>query len=156
VAVAAHTAWGAFWIGWGILQLMVATHVMAPIPLGAQNPSFAMWFVALTLVTGSAALGSLATSGGLFLVLSTLAAGSALTAAGFFSGSLSTQHVGGWLFVVSAATAWYAATAMVLEHSFGRTILPSAKWEKAANIPGRKAVDPIAYSQGGPGLRVGQ
>jgi succinate-acetate transporter protein len=156
VALAAHTAWGAFWIGWGILQLLVATHVMPAIPAGADNPSFAIWFVALTLVTGTAALGSLATSSGLFLVLSTLAAGSALTAAGFFAGNLGTQQAGGWLYIVSAAAAWYVASAMVLEHSFGRTILPMGKWHKEANIPGKKAVDPIEYPQGMPGVRVGQ
>jgi hypothetical protein len=49
--VAVHTAWGSFWIGWGILELLVATHVMPPIPLGATSPSFAFWFIALALVT---------------------------------------------------------------------------------------------------------
>jgi hypothetical protein len=82
-AVAAHTAWGSFWMGWGILQLLVATHVMAPIPLGA-------------------------------------------------------------------------AGAMVLEHSFGRSIIPVGKWSKRANIPGAKVTDPIAYPVGMPGVRVGQ
>jgi succinate-acetate transporter protein len=61
VAVAVHTAWGSFWVGWGILQLLVATHVMAPIPLGAASPSFAIWFVALALVTFWGAIGALAT-----------------------------------------------------------------------------------------------
>ncbi|HZU80936.1 MAG TPA: acetate uptake transporter [Acidimicrobiales bacterium] len=156
VAVAAHTAWGSFWIGWGILQLLVATHVMAPIPLGANSPSFAIWFVALTLVTGTCTVGALATSFGLFLTLGTLTAGSGLTAAGFFAGNLGLQEAGGWLFVVSAAAAWYAASAMTLEHAFARTILPLGKWSKAANIPGGRAVDPIAYPKGMPGLRVGQ
>jgi succinate-acetate transporter protein len=36
VATAVHTAWGSFWIGWGILQLLVATHVMPPIPLARR------------------------------------------------------------------------------------------------------------------------
>ena len=31
VAVAVHTAWGSFWIGWGILELLVTTHVMPPV-----------------------------------------------------------------------------------------------------------------------------
>jgi succinate-acetate transporter protein len=156
VAVAVHTAWGAFWIGWGILQLLVATHVEAAIPLGAASPSFAFWFIALTLVTLFAALGSLAQSMATFTVLATLTVGSALTAAGFYAGSLGLQHAGGWLFVVSAAAAWLTAGALTLEHAFGATVIPLGKWSKAANVPGRSATRPIAYPAGMPGVRVGQ
>jgi hypothetical protein len=156
VAVAAHTAWGSFWIGWGIYQLLAATHVLPAIPLGVTSPAFAFWFIALTLVTAFCALGALAQNLGLFITLGTLAAGSALTAAGFYAGSLPTDRVGGWLFVVSAAAAWLTAGAMVLEHSFGRTIIPLGKWSKTANVPGAQATDPIAYPAGMPGVRVGQ
>jgi hypothetical protein len=156
VAVAVHTAWGSFWIGWGILELLVTTHVLPAIPLGAASPSLAFWFIALTLVTSFGALGALAHSLGLFTVLSTLTAGAALTAAGFYAGSLPVQQAGGWLFVVSAAAAWLTAGAMVLEHSFGRTIIPLGKWSARANVPGAKVTDPIAYAAGMPGVRVGQ
>ena len=156
VAVAVHTAWGSFWVGWGILQLLVTMHVMAPIPLGATSPGFAFWFIALTLVTGFGALGALAQNMGVFLTLGVLTAGSAVTAAGFYAGNLPVVQAGGWLFVVSAAAAWLTAGAMVLEHSFGRTIIPVGKWSKQANIPGAKVTDPIAYPAGMPGVRVGQ
>ena len=156
VAVAVHTARGSFWIGWGILELLVATHVMPPIPLGTASPSFAFWFIALTLVTSFGALGALAQNLGLFTVLGTLSAGSALTAAGFYAGSLATLRAGGWLFVISAAAAWLVAGAMVLEHSFGRTIIPLGKWSARANIPGARAAEPIEYPAGMPGVRVGQ
>lgn len=46
-----HTAWGSFWVGWGILELLVTLRVLPPIPLGVASPSFAFWFIALTLVT---------------------------------------------------------------------------------------------------------
>jgi uncharacterized protein len=156
VAVAAHTAWGSFWVAWGILQLLVATHVMAPIPLGAASASFAFWFIALTLVTFWGALGALAQNILVFVVLAVLTAGSAVTAAGFWAGSLGTVNAGGWLFVISAAAAWLAAGAMVLEHSFGRGIIPVGKWSKTANVPGAKITDPIAYPAGMPGVKVGQ
>jgi hypothetical protein len=156
VAVAVHTAWGSFWIAWGILELLVATHVMPAIPLGIASPGFAFWFIALTLVTSFGALGALAQNLGLFVTLGTLAAGSALTAAGFYAGSLATDRAGGWLFVISAAAAWLTAGAMVLEHSFGRTIIPLGKWSARVNIPGTKTTDPIAYPAGMPGVRVGQ
>jgi uncharacterized protein len=156
VAVGVHTAWGAFWLGWGLLQLLVATHVLPATPLGSANPSLAFWFIALTLVTSLAALASLAQSLGLFTVLGTLTVGAALTAAGFYAGSLGLTQAGGWLFVISAAAAWLVAGAMMMEHSFGRTIIPTGKWSKAANVPGRRPVAPIAYEGGMPGVKVGQ
>ena len=156
VAVAVHTAWGSFWVGWGIYELLVTTHLLPAIPLGVASPSFAFWFIALTLVTIFGALGALAQNMGLFVTLGTLAAGAALTAAGFYAGSLATLQAGGWLFVVSAAAAWLTAGAMVLEHAFGRTIIPLGKWNARANIPGAQATDPIAYPAGMPGVRVGQ
>lgn len=156
VAVAVHTAWGAFWIAWGIMQGLVVGGLMKPIPLGVANASFAFWFIALALVTGIAALGSLAQSLGIFTVLSTLTVGAGFTAAGLYGGALWAERLGGWLFVISAAAAWLTAGAMVLEHSFGRTIIPMGKWSKDANIPGRKPVVPLAYSGGMPGVKVGQ
>jgi succinate-acetate transporter protein len=156
VAVAMHTAWGSFWLAWGLYMLLVATHVLPVIPLGAASPSFAFWFIALTLVTIFGVLGALAQNMGLVVTLGTLAAGSALTAAGFWAGSVGTLRAGGWLFVVAAMAAWLTAGAMVLEHSFGRTIIPLGKWSKKGNIPLARTTDPIEYPAGMPGVRGGQ
>ena len=150
-----HTAWGSFWIGWGILELLVTTHVIPPLPLGAASPSFAFWFIALTLVTFFGAVGALAQGLGVFITLAVLTAGSAVTAAGLYAGSLATMQAGGVLFVISAAAAWLTAGSMVLEHAFGRTIIPLGRWSKAS-ISGVRATDPIAYPAGMPGVRVGQ
>ncbi len=156
VAVAAHGTWGSFWLGWGVLQLLVATHVMQATPLGATNTGLAFWFIVLTLITTMAAVGALGQSLGVAAVLWTLSAGSALTAAGFYGAGLNVLRAGGWLFVISAATAWLVASAMMLESSFGRTIIPLGKYSKAANIPGRAASAPLEYAAGMPGVRVGQ
>jgi len=156
VAVAAHGTWGAFWLGWGVLQLLVATKVMPPIALGATNTSFAFWFIVLTLITGMASVGAMASSLGVSAVLWTLTVGSGLTAAGFYSGSLNVQRAGGVLFVISAAIAWLVASAMMFESAFGRTIIPLGKYSKAANIPGGTTAHPIEYAGGMPGVRAGQ
>lgn len=156
LAVAVHTAWGSFWVGWGILQLLVTVHLLPPIPLGAASASFAFWFIALTLITFWGMLGALAPNMLLFLTLAVLTAASAVTAAGFYAGSAATLNAGGVLFVISAAAAWLVGGAMVLENSFGRTIIPVGKWAKHANIPGAKVTDPIQYPVGMPGVRVGQ
>ena len=155
-SVAVHTAWGSFWVGWGILQLLVTVHLMPPIPLGAASASFAFWFIALTLITFWGMLGALASNMLLFFTLAVLTAASAVTAAGFYAGSVTTLNVGGWLLVISAAAAWLMGGAMVLENSFGRSIIPVGKWAKSANVPGAKVTDPIEYPAGMPGVRVGQ
>lgn len=155
-AVAVHTAWGAFWIAWGIVELLVALHVTAPVALGSTAPAFAIWFVGLAIVTLSGFLAALAQSVLLTITTGTLAAGAALTAVGFFTGSLGLDYTGGWLFVVAAAAAWVTATAMILEGATGRTIIPLGKWKKNANIPGRMATVPMQYPEGMPGSRVGQ
>lgn len=138
------------------MQLLVATHVMAPIAIGSYSPAFAFWFICLTLITAMAFLGALRQNLIVALTLAFLAAGSALTACGFYAASSTVVNAGGWLFVCAAATAWVAASAMMLEHAWGRTIIPLAKWSKGANIPGAQATDPIAYPAGMPGVRVGQ
>lgn len=156
VAVAAHTVWGAFWLGWGVLEILVATGVSTAIPLGATDPGYAFWFIGLAVVTISTFFAALANNLWVAITLGTLAAGAALTAAGFWTGTLGVTQSGGWLFVVSAAAAWYTATAMMLEHAFGRTILPLGTLNKAGNVPGGKASAPIAFPAGMPGAKVGQ
>jgi succinate-acetate transporter protein len=156
VAVATHTAWGAFWLGWSVLQLLVLARMLPPIMPGMTSSSFAFWFIALTLVTGWGFLGALAQNLGIASVLAALTAGSGVTAAGFWMGSKLITQVGGWLFVASAAAAWLTAGAMALEHSYGRTIIPLGKWSKAANIPGRKPNEPLTYGSGMPGVKIGQ
>jgi hypothetical protein len=88
--------------------------------------------------------------------LAVLAAASAVTAAGFWAGSLGAVNAGGWLFVISAAAACLVGGAMVHERSFGRSIIPAGRWSKAAGIPGAKVTAPISYPSGMPGLKVGQ
>jgi succinate-acetate transporter protein len=156
LATAMHGTWGSFWIGFGIFWLLVATHVLFAKPLGAPQPSFAMWFVVLTLVTAAGALAAVAVNIGFAQLLAFLAAGSGVTAGGFWAGSLTALHVGGWLFVISAALAWYAATAMMLYGTFKRVILPMGNLKAAANIPGGQPYHPIGYPEGMPGVRVGQ
>jgi succinate-acetate transporter protein len=155
LAVAVHTAWGSFWLAWGVLQLLVATGVQSPIPLGTSSPSFAFWFIGLTLITVTAMMAALATNLVLSATLAALAGGAAITAAGFWAGNLTTLRVGGWFFVISAALAWLAVTAMVLEHSYGRTVIPLGAPTRRANVPGHPFTLPVQYGAGMPGSRVG-
>jgi succinate-acetate transporter protein len=156
LATAVHGTWGSFWTAWGILQLLYATGVEVPLPLGTVNVGLAIWFVPLCAITMSAALASLGESLGLFTVLAALAGGSGIFAGGLWAGSLTAEHVAGWFFVVSAAAAWYVASAMMMVSATGRTVLPLGKWSKAANVPFDKPIRPIEYPFGDPGVKVGQ
>lgn len=156
VAVGMHTIWGSFWLAWGFLMMLVTFKVMPTIPFGSLNRPFGMWFVLLAVFTISGTLAAFGSNVMMGLVLATLSAGSALTAASFFGAGLTIAQVGGWLFVVSAGLAWLAVTAMMLEESWGRVILPLGKLNAVSNIPLRAATRPIQREAGMPGVRVGQ
>lgn len=156
LGAAVHSTWGSFWIAFGIYWVLVAGHVLVAKPLGAPQPNFAIWFVVLALITSVCAVASVAVNLGFTQVLTFLAAGSAVTAAGFWGGDLDVLRAGGWLFVISAGVAFYAATAMVFYGTFKRVILPLGALKMSANIPGGEPFDPVSYPQGMPGARIGQ
>jgi hypothetical protein len=115
----------------------------------------AFWFIVLTLVSLSAAVAALTTTLWLVATLGALTA-AVLSAIGPYAGSLGSMQAGGWLFVVSATGAWILATALMLEQSVGRTVIPLGRLAKEASIPGRMASRPFARPAGMPGVRVGQ
>jgi succinate-acetate transporter protein len=156
IATAMHGMWGAFWLAYGILNILIAAHALTPPTPWFHNPELGFWFFALAGITASGALASLAESIGLFAVLSTLAAGSGIAAGAFIYGSHGWTQVAGWLFVISAGCAWYVATAMMLAAAAGRVVLPLGKYKKASNVPGRKPVRPIELEWAEPGVKMGQ
>jgi succinate-acetate transporter protein len=156
IATAMHGMWGAFWLAYGILNVLIAAHALTPPTPWFHNPELGFWFFALAAITASGALASLAESIGLFAVLSTLAAGSGIAAGAFIYGSHGWVQVAGWLFVISAGCAWYVATAMMLAAAGGMVVLPLGKYKRAANVPGGKPVRPIELEWGEPGIKMGQ
>jgi succinate-acetate transporter protein len=156
VATAMHGAWGSFWIAYGVLAILLATHVLkAPTPW-YHDPAFGFWFFALAVVTGSGALAGLAENLGLFAVLATLATGSGLLAGGLIYGAEGVVTAAGWVLVASAICAWYVATAMMLAYAGGRVVLPLGKYSKAANTPGGRPTRAIELEWAEPGIRMGQ
>ena len=155
VATAMHGMWGAFWIGYGILQLLLVTKVL---PTGGTlDHALGFWFIALCAITFSGMLGALAEGNlGVVSVLATLAAGSGLAAVGFLDGSKGVQHAAGWVFVISAALAWYTATAMMLKAAGSKVILPLFKTDPEANKPGATPTRKVELGWGEPGIKAGQ
>jgi uncharacterized protein len=155
VATAMHGMWGAFWLAWGLLMLLVAGGVLQS--GGTLDNALGFWFIALAAITFSGMLGALAEGNlGIVSVLGTLAAGSALAAIGLIDPSTWLQHAAGWVFIASAILAWYTATAMMLKAAYGRIILPLGKTDREANVPGGQPTRPIQLEWGEPGVKMGQ
>jgi succinate-acetate transporter protein len=148
LATAMHGMWGSFWMAFGVLNLLFASGTLVE-PKGAF-PALGFWFIPLAAITWSGALAALAENVALFAVLATLAAGSTIAAPALWTGST------GWVFVFSAGFAWYAATAMLLAATAGKTVLPLGKYKKAANVPGEKPMHPIQLEWAEPGVKMGQ
>ena len=155
LATAMHGMWGSFWMAYGILWAMIATHAI-PAPVGVWFPALGFWFIVLAAITWMGAFAAFAENLGLVCTLVALAAGSSLLAAAYLSGAMWLERFGGWVLVGSAGAAFYTASAMMLEGSVGRTVLPLLKYKKAALVPGGKLTEPIEFPRGMPGVRVGQ
>src|SRR3954469_20778117 len=142
IATAMHGMWGAFWLAYGLLFLLVAT---GQIETGRTfDTALGMWFVPLAAITASGAAAALLEGNlGVTAVLGVLAVGAALAAWGLMRGSTGVEHTAGYVFVAAAVLAWYAATAMMLKAAAGRTVLPLFKTEREANVPGEHPTHPI-------------
>jgi len=157
IATAMHGMWGAFWIAFGILNILIMWGKLPEnAPGSVSDPQFAMWFWTLAAITAAGALAALGESFALFAVLLALAAGSAFMALGLSLGSTGWVKVAGWLFVVSAILAYYVATSIMLLAGAGKVILPLGKPKKDANTPGAQPVKPIQLEWAEPGIKKGQ
>lgn len=158
IATVAHTMWGSFWIGFGLLWLLIGSKIL-PVPAGMATThlvGLGMWFVMLSVLTLFCALAAVGKNVALFATLGLLSAGSALLAAGYIGGSHTTIVVAGWVLVASVGAAIYTGAALMFSDTFGRVILPVMEWNKRSNIPGKVIARPIEYPGGMPGARIGQ
>jgi uncharacterized protein len=148
VATAMHGMWGSFWIAWGLLQLGLITGKLAE-PHGAA-PALAYWFVALAAITWMGMWGAAAESKVIAAVLGFLAAGSTVYAIAQFIGSTGIAIFAGYLFIISAILAWYAASALMLEGAYKKPVLGLGKTQQA------KAEPKLVTGRGEPGVIRGQ
>lgn len=122
----AFTGYGAFWIALAILVQFAPslgiTEQTLPIVLG--------WtLLAWAIFTFIIMLASFGVSVAVSVVLVLLFATYVILTVGQFTGSVAWIHVGGIVGIITAVAAWYTAAAGVMNHTYGRTVLPVGERE---------------------------
>lgn len=156
LATAMHGMWGSFWLAYGLFYLLVALRAL-PIPSAspAVQVGLGYWFITLAAITWVGAAAAMAESAALTAVLAALAAGATLLAIAWTASLTGLEPIGGTVLVASSVFAFYTASAMLLQGTFGRIVLPVGK-RHMANRPGAIPSQPIQYELGEPGVKLGQ
>jgi uncharacterized protein len=115
----AFSTYGGFWLGLGIFVVLIETTKLGSGLHGADVPNALAWFLlAFAFFNTYMLLWSSRINLAVFTVFATLEATEIMLAIGFFreahGHSAYITHVGGWLGVVTAAAAWYASAAGVV------------------------------------------
>jgi hypothetical protein len=114
----AFSSFGAFWISFYVLVKVIGLTIVGP-----HGVSLFLWMWAI--FTTYMFLASLRTTAAVSLVFLLLAVTFILLAIGDMGkGHVSITHAGGYVGIVTAAAAWYASFAAVINSTFGRVIAP--------------------------------
>jgi hypothetical protein len=116
----AFTSFGAFWVSfWAFV-----TFFAADIPPEHAAAAVGLYLIAWAIFTTYMFFASLRTTGAVALVFLLLAITFFLLGIGEANESKGLVEVGGWAGILTAAAAWYASFAAVINSTFGRTVLP--------------------------------
>ncbi len=130
----AFSTYGAFWMGFGLFVILASTTGF----LAGYKPNdlsnAAAWFAfSFAIFNTYMLIGSTRVNTAVFAVFLALEVTFILLAIGYFNAShtdgkhLWWLHAGGWAGIVTAAIAWYASAAGVLNGQAGKTVLPVGK-----------------------------
>jgi uncharacterized protein len=126
----AFSTYGAFWMALGIFVVLAVTTKFVSGYTGKGDLTNALaWFVFAFLMFNTYMLiGSMRVNVAVFLVFLTLEATEVVLVIGYFNlshgGTPWWLHAGGWLGILTAAVAWYASAAGMLNGQAGRKVLP--------------------------------
>ena len=126
----AFSTYGGFWMGLGLFVILANTTKFGSGYAGGDLTNALAWFLfAFAVFNTYMLIGSMRTSKAVFLVFLTLEITEILLVIGFFNlshgGTQWWLHAGGWAGIVTAAAAWYASAAGVLNGQAGKTVLPT-------------------------------
>jgi len=117
----AFSTYGGFWIGLGIYVLLVAPTAKSP----AQVDNDLGWILlAFAIFNTYMLLWSTQVNAAVFTVFLALEATEILLVIGNFTGNVNTVKLGGYVGIATAAAAWYASSAGVINGMADRPALP--------------------------------
>lgn len=148
VATAMHGTWGSFWMAFGILQILVGIGKVTVPTNGAAFQALGFWFIVLAAITWAGMAAASHESSVVATVLGFLAGGSTIAAIAELVGVEGLRMLAGWLFIVSAIIAWYAATALMINGAAGRQVMGLGTR--------RRGTSDIQMGLGEPGVLRGQ
>ena len=117
----AFSSYGAFWIAYYVLGKFVLPGVKirdVPVAVG-------VFLLGWTIFTAYMTIASFRVSGAVVLVFVLLTVTFVLLTIGAFQTQVNVTKAGGWVGVATAAAAWYASFAGVLNETFKKTVLPT-------------------------------
>jgi succinate-acetate transporter protein len=115
----AFSSFGAFWISFWALNVFYAKDIG-----GNAGHAVGLYLWAWAIFTAYMAVAALRVSGAVLLVFVLLTATFALLAIGTSGANETVTHWGGYVGLATAAAAWYASFAAVVNSTFGRSVLP--------------------------------
>ncbi|HTZ86590.1 MAG TPA: acetate uptake transporter [Solirubrobacteraceae bacterium] len=130
----AFCSFGAFWISFWALNVFYAKEIG-----GNAGHAVGLYLWAWAIFTAYMTVAALRTSGAVLLVFTLLTATFILLAIGETGAHESITHWGGYVGIATAAAAWYASFAAVVNSTFGRTIAPVIPLSPGANREVRRA-----------------
>jgi succinate-acetate transporter protein len=116
----AFTSYGAFWVSFWAL----VTFFAADIPAEHAGAAIGLFLIAWGIFTLYMFVASLRTTAAVSLVFLLLTITFFLLGIGESGGHTGMVEIGGWAGLLTAAAAWYASFAAVVNSTFGRTVLP--------------------------------
>src|SRR5215472_9750990 len=134
VATAVHGMWGAFWMAYGILALIISSG-RAPVPSGPLFPELGYWFIVLAAITWACTGAAGSENKALATTLAFLSAGSTISAIALLAGIEGLMILSGYLFIITAICAWYTASALMLNEAFGREVWSLGRSVQAQQMP---------------------
>jgi succinate-acetate transporter protein len=115
----AFSSFGAFWISFWALEAFYAKDIT-----GNAGHAVGLYLWAWAIFTAYMTIAAMRTSGAVLLVFALLTATFVLLAIGESGAHETVTHWGGYVGLATAAAAWYASFAAVVNSTFGRTIAP--------------------------------
>jgi len=116
----AFTSYGAFWISYYVfVKFLVGALKPALVPSAAG-----VFLLGWTIFTFYMLIASMRVSGAVVAVFFVLTITFVLLTIGEFNSNSTITHIGGWAGIVTAALAWYASAAGVINETFKKALVP--------------------------------